>query len=155
MRLRVCRRGHKKSWPLISSFPGCPQFLLCADKRTKKKSSCCWMKTVSTVLQVRSRMLSLRKTMLSGIGQQEVNTGDVTIAAWRSMCVCCLTCDDGGGLASHLVLVHILPIIQFPLYQDPGPGRARLRVRIRIQFSCSQGVVLGLQKGPYPFLTYW
>ncbi len=39
------------------------------------------------------------------------------------MCVCSLTCDDGGGLTSHLVLVHILSIVQFSLHQNPGPER--------------------------------
>lgn len=37
------------------------------------------------------------------------------------VCVCCLTCDDGSGLASHLVFVHILSVVQFALHQDPGP----------------------------------
>lgn len=31
------------------------------------------------------------------------------------------TCDDGRGLASHLVLVHILTVIQFTLHKNPGP----------------------------------
>lgn len=39
----------------------------------------------------------------------------------RVASVCGLTCDDGGGLASHLVLVHVLSIVQFPLHQNPGP----------------------------------
>lgn len=26
-----------------------------------------------------------------------------------------VVCDDGGGLTSDLVLVHIFPIVQFPL----------------------------------------
>lgn len=50
----------------------------------------------------------------------------------RQECVCCVTCDDGGGLPSHLVLVHVLPVVQFPLHQDPGPGRDRIGIRIRI-----------------------
>lgn len=39
-----------------------------------------------------------------------------------SVGVCSLTCDDGGGLAPDLVLVHVLAVIQFPLHQNPGPG---------------------------------
>lgn len=31
-----------------------------------------------------------------------------------------VTCDDGGGLASDLVLVHVLAVVQFPLHEDPG-----------------------------------
>lgn len=29
--------------------------------------------------------------------------------------------DDGGGLTSDLVLVHILSVVQFPLHYNPGP----------------------------------
>lgn len=32
-----------------------------------------------------------------------------------------VVCDDGRGLTSDLVLVHVLSIIQFPLHEDPGP----------------------------------
>lgn len=41
----------------------------------------------------------------------------------RGARVSCLTCDDGCGLTSHLVLVHILAVVQFPLHQNPGAGR--------------------------------
>lgn len=39
-------------------------------------------------------------------------------SCWIRLCVCVsfLTCNDGGGLTSDLVLVHILSIVQFPFH---------------------------------------
>lgn len=46
------------------------------------------------------------------------------------MCVWCLTCNDGGGLASHLVFVNILSIVQFPLHQDSGPEENYEKIKL-------------------------
>lgn len=32
-----------------------------------------------------------------------------------------VVCDDGGGLTSDLILVHILSIVQFSLHENPRP----------------------------------
>lgn len=56
------------SWkpvPLLSGIH-CLSLIFVSTGKYKKKLSCCWMKMERRVLQVLSRMLSLRKTMLSG-----------------------------------------------------------------------------------------
>lgn len=36
------------------------------------------------------------------------------------VCVPVQTCDDGRCLASDLVLVYVLAVVQFPFHQNPG-----------------------------------
>lgn len=40
-----------------------------------------------------------------------------------------LTCNDGGSLASDVVLVYVLPVIQLPLHQNPRPRTGAHRTK--------------------------
>lgn len=46
------------------------------------------------------------------------------------LCVWFLTCDDGGGLTSHLVFVDILSIVQLSLHQDSGPDENYEKIKL-------------------------
>lgn len=45
------------------------------------------------------------------VGEEESPSDSVSVLAQEDDVVC----NDGGSLTSHLILVHILPIVQFPL----------------------------------------
>lgn len=89
------------------------------EENTKRSCLGCLAETPEGgggVLQVRT--LSLRKIMFSE--EKEKKTHERLSGWWRDVrervTAFSLTCNDGGGLTSDLVLVHILPIVQLPLH---------------------------------------
>ena len=84
------------------------------------------MEKKRNVPQVLSLTLSLKKTMLSEEKKKKQRWSFFPPVAYcrtgYALSVFKLTCDDGGGLTSDLVLVHVLSIVQFPLHENSRPG---------------------------------